>query len=119
MPPKPVVEILNATFCAARSITAIVLFALFVTIARFRKLSTATPVGAAEPLGHGGATLVPTVQIVATTVGDDRVKSISVTLSEPRFATTAMPVAVLTATAEGDVPTARGEPASCVTAEGP
>src|SRR3954470_20859718 len=65
---------------------------LLVTKAKFRRLSTATPVGAV-PTGIDAKTVAP----VAT--------SMTLMSFEPRFTTTAWPVAVLTATPEGCVPT--------------
>src|SRR6266849_10711453 len=73
-----------------RSTTERLLLPLFATTARFRTVSTATPVGD-----------VPTVMGAPLMLGGEVFRSISVMELVPLLATTAMPVAVFTATAPG------------------
>src|SRR5713101_7275390 len=73
-----------------RSTTERLLLPLFATTARFRTVSTATPVGD-----------VPTAMGAPLMLGGEVFRSISVMELAPLLATTAMPVAVFTATAPG------------------
>src|SRR2546426_1125614 len=76
-----------------KSMIETLLLPLFATTARLRTLSTATPVGE-----------VPTGIEATQMAGAGDVRAISVMSLEPRFATTAIPVAVLIATAPGCMP---------------
>src|SRR5713226_776464 len=78
----------------------VLLVPLLATTARFRILSTATPVGK-SPTGIGPP---------GTRLGGLVFRSICVMFFEQRYAITAIPVAVLMATAPGAVPTGKGEP---------
>src|SRR5205807_5501099 len=81
------------------------LLPLFATTARLRTLSTATPVGEVPT----GIEATQTPGKVAggglQMAGAGDVRAISVMSLEPRLATTAIPVAVLIATAPGCMPT--------------
>src|SRR6185295_11967394 len=74
-------------------VPALLVLPLFATSAIFRRLSTATLAG--EDAAHGAEP--PAVQIEAKTVAPVATL-MTVMLFEPRFATTATPVAVLIAT---------------------
>src|SRR2546425_5056210 len=88
-----------------KSMIETLLLPLFATTARLRTLSTATPVGE-TPTGIE-ATQTPGKVAGAglQMAGAGDVRAISVMSLEPRLATTAIPVAVLIATAPGCMPT--------------
>src|SRR5712692_5097025 len=83
-----------------RSTTERLLLPLFATTARFRTVSTATPVGDV-PTGIEATQTAGKVIRPAHIAGGGAVRAINVMELVPLLATTAMPVAVFTATAPG------------------
>src|SRR3989442_15392089 len=89
-----------------KSMIEALLLPLFATTARLRTLSTATPVGEV-PTGIEATQMPGKVAGggLQMTGGAGDVRAISVMSLEPRFATTAIPVAVLFATTHLLIPT--------------
>src|SRR5713226_310962 len=92
MPAAEPIVVVTCGVGGDRSMIETLLSPLFTTAAKFRRLSTATPVG-----------LLPTAMGEPIRAGGVAVRSIKLTLLVPLLATTATPVAVLMATAAGTV----------------
>src|SRR3989442_745196 len=87
-----------------KSMIETLLLPLFATTARLRTLSTATPVGEVPTGIEATQTPGKVAGAGLQMAGAGDVRAISVMSLEPRFATTAIPVAVLIATAPGCMP---------------